>query len=559
MARFNILVASVFAVGCLVSAQEPNPAQHPETALQPEPGMPTPIFRIQVVSHTTAAVNYLHRGGSTKVNFEGTPLMSSGSGSATVESERGVIRVSADFKNFAAPSSFGPEYLTYVLWAISPDGRPVNMGELTLDHYGQGSSSAIKTTSEIQTFGMIVTAEPYYAVTQPSDVVVMENVVRQDTRGVIETINAKYELLPRGLYTREGTASGFVPVRVDKKNPFELYEAENAIMLARIAGADKYAHDSFQKALDALAWADRNQAQKPGQKPVITMAREAVLRAEDARVIAIRAERDDVLAQERAASLARETASKAKAEEEARERANADAQRVRAEAERTAAEQASAQAQARAEADRAAAERARAEALAATQQASNDRQLAEAAKLDAERARQDALDQQQKLASQADQAQKEQAELRRQLLLQFNQVLQTRETARGLIVNMSDVLFDTGQYTLKPGAREKLAKISGIVLAHPGLRITVEGHTDSVGGDDYNMKLSENRAGAVRTYLVGQGLNSDSVTAAGFGKTRPVADNSTAAGRQQNRRVELVVAGEALGTSAGITTSAPQQ
>ena len=189
------------------------------SAIQPEPGMPTPIFRIQVVSHTTPAVNYLHRGGSTKIDFAGTPLMASGSGKATVESERGVIRVSADFRNFAQPSSFGPEYLTYVLWAISPDGRPVNLGELTLNDYGQGSSSAIKTTSEIQTFGMIVTAEPYYAVTQPSDVVVMENVVRPDTQGVIETVNAKFELLPRGMYTSNGKASGFLPIFVDKKNP----------------------------------------------------------------------------------------------------------------------------------------------------------------------------------------------------------------------------------------------------------------------------------------------------------------------------------------------------
>ncbi len=513
--------------------------------------MPTPIFRIQVVSRSTPAVNYLHRGGSTKIDFAGTPLMAAGKGDATVESERGVIRVSAGFKNFVPPSTFGPEYLTYVLWAISPDGRPVNLGELTLNHYGEGSSSAIKTTSEIQTFGMIVTAEPYYAVTQPSDVVVMENVVRKDTRGVIETIDAKYELLPRGLYTSEGKAGGFLPIRVDKKNPFELYEAENAVMLARIAGADKYATDSYTKALAALDWANRNQTQKPGQKPVITMAREAVLRAEDSRVIAIRAQREEALAQERAASLARETASNVKADDEARERARAD--RERAEADRRSAE-ADAQRvraeslRAAAETDRAAAERARAEAMAATAQANADRQAAETAKLEADRARQEAIDQQQKLASEADlakaaaaKAQQEQAELRQKLMIQFNQILQTRETARGLIVNMSDVLFDTGQYTLKAGAREKLAKISGIILAHPGLTITVEGHTDSVGGDDYNMKLSEDRANAVRTYLVSQGLNSGIVTAQGFGKTRPVADNSTAAGRQQNRRVEMVI------------------
>jgi outer membrane protein OmpA-like peptidoglycan-associated protein len=517
--------------------------------------MPTPIFRIQVVSRSTPAVNYLHLGGSTKINFEGTPLMPPGRGVATVESERGVIRVSAEFKDFVSPSSFGPEYLTYVLWAISPDGRPVNLGELTLNNYGNGSKSAIKTTSEIQTFGMIVTAEPYYAVTQPSDVVVMENVVRKDTRGVIEIINAKYELLPRGMYTNEGRAAGFVGVHVDKKNPLELYEAENAVMLARVAGAPRYAADSYQKAIDALAWANRNQNQKAGQKPGITMAREAVLRAEDARVIAIRAEREEALNTERQESLNRENAAKAKADEETRQRTIADAERSRAEADRT-----------RAEADRAAAEIARAEAQTATQDAQRERQQAEVAKLEAERARQEAVEQQQKLSAQADQArevaaraQQEQAELRRRLVIQFNQILETRESARGLIVNMSDVLFDTAQYTLKPGAREKLAKVSGIILAHPGLKIAIEGHTDNVGGEEYNMKLSENRANAVRSYLVSQGLNSGIVTAQGFGKSRPVTDNGTAAGRQQNRRVEMVVSGEMLGSPVDASPSAAVQ
>jgi outer membrane protein OmpA-like peptidoglycan-associated protein len=561
MVRFKTLAITVFAASSLLCAQDPNPTQNPG-ALQPEPGMPTPIFRIQVVSRSTAAVNYLHRGGSTKIDFEGTALMSPGRGMATVESERGVIRVSAEFKNFVSPSSFGPEYLTYVLWAISPDGRPVNLGELTLNEYGNGSKSAIKTTSEIQTFGMIVTAEPYYAVTQPSDVVVMENIVRKDTQGVIETINAKYELLPRGMYTNEGRASGFVAIRVGKKNPLELYEAENAVMLARLAGAPTYAADSYQKALDALAWADRNQNQKPGQKPVITMAREAVLRAEDSRVIAIRAEREEALNLERQASLSRENAATAKAEDEARQRTIADAERSRAETERMRAETE----RTRAEADRAAAEQARAEAQVATQDAQHERQLAEVAKLEADRARQEAVDQQQKLSVQADQAreaaahaQQEQAELRRQLVLQFNQILETRESARGLIVNMSDVLFDTAQYTLKPGAREKLAKVSGIILAHPGLRIAIEGHTDNVGGDEYNMKLSENRANAVRSYLVSQGLNSGIVTAQGFGKTRPVADNGIAAGRQRNRRVEMVVSGDILGSPVEGTPTAAVQ
>src|SRR6266404_6293350 len=302
--RINAAIAIAVFSGAVLAAQEANPTQRPpERTIQPEPGMPTPIFRIEVVARTSQAVNYLHRGGSTRIDFQGTPLLPTEKGSAKVESERGVIHVQADFKNLAAPSSYGPEYLTYVLWAISPDGRPVNLGELTLSQYGAGSNSKIDTTSDIQTFGMIVTAEPYYAVTQPSDVVVMENIVRPDTQGVIESINAKYELLPRGMYTSQGRARGFTPIFVSKKEPFELYEAQNAVQLARVAAADKYASDSFVKAQSALDQAAKYQAQKPGQKPVITMAREAVVRAEDARVVALRRMDQEARENERQASL----------------------------------------------------------------------------------------------------------------------------------------------------------------------------------------------------------------------------------------------------------------
>ena len=544
-------IAKALTIGLLAAfqlpAQPPSPAQ---TA--PERTDPAPIFRIEVVARSTQAVNYLHRGGSTKIDFQGTPLLAMAKGSAKVESERGVIHVSADFRDFALPSSFGPEYLTYVLWAISPDGRPVNLGELTLDSYGAGSHSKIETTSDIQTFGMIVTAEPYYAVTKPSDVVVLENVVRPDTRGVIEAINARYELLPRGKYTMQGRASGFVPIRVSKKNPFELYEAENAVELARIAGADKYAAESFDKAYAALQQAERYQDQKPGQKPVITMAREAAVRAEDARAVALHRQDEERQENEREAALARENA----------ERERAETAKLRADEE--------ARQHAQADADRLAAERSKAEALAAARQARIERQEADAARLAAQQAQQAAVDQQQRLAAEAGnaraaaaesdrlrlKAEQDQAQLRQQLLDQFNAILQTRDTARGLIVNMSDVLFDTAKYTLRPGAREKLAKVSGIVLSHPGLKIQVEGHTDSVGGEEYNMRLSENRANTVRTFLVDQGVNQENVGAQGFGKTMPVADNSTAAGRQMNRRVELVVSGDIIGTPLGTSATA---
>jgi outer membrane protein OmpA-like peptidoglycan-associated protein len=566
--KFHV-TALVLLVSFSLCAQEANPTQRPaqpQGAIQPDPNAPQPIFRIEVVEHTVAAVNYLHRGGSTRIDFNGTPIMQVGKGSAKVESERGVIKINAEFKNMAPPSSFGPEYLTYVLWAISPDGRPVNLGELTLSDYGMGSTSKIDTTSDIQTFGMIVTAEPYYSVTQPSDVVVMENVVRPTTQGVVENINAKFELLPRGMYTNHGRAPGFTPILVGKKDPFELYEAQNAVQLARVAGAQKYATDSFQKAEDSLQQSLKYQVQKPGQKPVITMAREACLRAEDARIIALRAERAEALENERQAGIARENAEKQKAEE-ARMRAEDEARaRRQAELDRLTAEQAKAEAMTLAQSAQHDAEIARQEKAAADQAKAEALQ----AKAEAEQARAAAIAQQQQLAAEADRAkmaavdadraradadrlrmkaEQDQAQLRQQLLDQFNSILQTRDTARGLIVNMSDVLFDTARYTLKPGAREKLAKVSGIILGHPGLKIAVEGHTDSVGGDEYNMKLSDNRAGAVRDFLVAQGVPPASVTSQGFGKTMPVADNGTAAGRQQNRRVELVVSGEILGTT----------
>jgi len=596
-------VAAILLAGFSLRAQEANPTRRPsqpQGEINPDPNSSQPIFRIEVVEHTIAAVNYLHRGGSTKIDFNGTPIMAMGKGSAKVESERGVIKIGAEFKNMAPPSSFGPEYLTYVLWAISPDGRPVNLGELTLNGYGMGSDSKIETTSDIQTFGMIVTAEPYYSVTQPSDVVVMENVVRPTTQGVVENINAKFELLPRGMYTNHGRASGFMPILVGKKDPFELYEAQNAVQLARVAGAQKYASDSFQKAQDSLQQALKYQVQKPGQKPVITMAREACLRAEDARIIALRAERAEALQMERDAGVARENAEKQKAEEarmhaedEARARRQAEMDRLQAEQAKAEALTVAQNAQHDAETarmEKAAAERAKAEALQAKAEADQARIAAEKARSEAEQARVAAVAQQQQLTAEAEQArlaaaaqqqqlaaevdraklaaadadrmrmkaEQDQTQLRQQLLDQFNSILQTRDTARGLIVNMSDVLFDTARFTLKPGAREKLAKVSGIILGHPGLKIAVEGHTDSVGGDEYNMKLSENRAAAVRDFLVAQGVPATAVTSHGFGKAIPVADNSTAAGRQQNRRVELVVSGEILGstlTTVRTTTS----
>jgi len=563
----QLVLMTIVAAAALLGQNEPqttvpNPTSTPASDSQQQPEDVGAVFKVEVVARTTQAVNYLHRGGSTKVNFKGTALMPAGKGDATVESEKGVIRISADFRNFVAPQTYGPEYLTYVLWAISPDGRALPLGELTLSEWGMGSESNIKTTSDIQTFGMIVTAEPYYAVTQPSDVVVMENEVRPDTRGVIESVDAKYELLPRGVYTMKGHAPGFVPVDVGKKLPRELLEAENAVHIARVAGADQYAQDSYQKAQDALERAEKYQVQKPGQKPVITMAREAAVRAEDARVIAVKRQIAEHQEQERQAAAAREQAAKERAEAEAQQRAKAEAE-ARDEAER----------RAKADAQRLEAEKARADAEAAAQEADRQRAAAEQAKAAAEQAKADADAARQQLALEAEKArqsaaeadrlrqkaEQDQAQLRQALLDQFNQVLQTRDTARGLIINMSDVLFATARWDLKPTTREKLARLSGIILSHPGLRLEVEGYTDNVGSEAMNQRLSERRAGSVREYLITQGIPDANISAKGLGETNFVADNKTAAGRQQNRRVELVVSGEIIGTNINEIRTQPAQ
>jgi len=559
------LLAFLGLSACLVgqAPQAPNPTQRAVTVT---PG--TPIYRVTVVARSTKAVNYRHRGSATPIDFRGTALMPEARGKATVDSEKGVIKIKAEMSKIGPATQFGPEYLTYVLWAITPEGRATNVGEILVDD----GKSHINATTELQAFGMIVTAEPYFAVTQPSDVVVMENFVRSDTKGAVEEIDAKYELLQRGQYVLNVAPGDLVAIRRGKV-PLELLEARNAVQIARATGADRYASETYQKAVMGLGTAEGYLQGKKGSKPIGTVAREATQMAEDARIIALKRIGEEQLANERQAANDRELRAKAEADAEANRRAAAEAaqrleaeQRARAESERAAAqseadrirrESEAAQLTARAEADRLRLEtdRQRAAAAADIERATREKAEAEAARaaaLDQQRAAQAETEKAKLAAEESDRlrlkAEAEKIELRAELLRQFNLILETRDTARGLIVNMSDVLFDTGQYTLRPGAREKLAKVTGVFLSHPGLRLEIEGHTDSVGGDDYNQKLSENRAKAVRDYMVQQGISASTIVVKGFGKTKPVASNDNAAGRQRNRRVELVVSGEIIGT-----------
>lgn len=504
-------------------AQAPNPTQRAVTA----DGAQTTVYRVTVVQRATKAINYHHRSGSTKVDFRGTALLPEAKGEARVESKQGVIKIDATMEKMRPATQYGPEYLTYVMWAITPEGRAQNVGEVLLD----GHKSKLNATTDLQVFGLVITAEPYFAVTQPSDVVVMENFVRRDTTGTIEEIDAKYELLQRGQYTLNVNPADLRPIWLDPKVPLELHEARNAVQIARWAGADRYAADSFQKALIGLQNAEGYLIGKAGKKPIGTVAREAAQMAEDARIIAIKRQGEERLAQERQASAEREARANADREAADRERRRAAQEKVQAEREKVQAEREKAQA----EREKAQADAARAAALAQQQ----------AAQAEADRAK--------RVAAEADsmrrKAETDKAELRAQLMQQLSLILETRDTARGLIMNMSDVLFDTAKYSLRPAAREKLAKVSGILVSHPGLVVDVEGHTDSIGGEEYNQRLSEQRATSVRDYLVQQGVSMNSVAARGFGKTQPIASNGNAVGRQQNRRVELVVSGEIIGAA----------
>jgi len=469
-----------------------------------------------LVKRSVTAIGYKVGGGSTKVDLQGTKLMPEAAGEAKVEAKAGATSIEASIKNLAPPTKLGAEFLTYVLWVVTPDGRTGNTGELLVDKNGEAK---LKATTPAQTFSLVVTAEPYFAVRVPSEMVILENEIRKDTKGQIFPIT-DFKLMRRAQYEKLGNPLGMTPDL--EKVPLQVYEARNAVDIAKSRGAEKDAPEILVKATTALQKTENALAQKSDKKEIVSLARQTVQFAEDARALAAHRQDEARIEAERQAA-----ADKARAEAEAKAAAEA------AEAKRKADEEAKRQAELAAA--REAQMKAEAEAAAVKAQAEQDalRAKEEAAKQEAERAKQAA------------------AQLRAQLLDQLNRVLETRDTPRGLVVNMADVLFDTGKFNLRPEAREKLAKLSGIVMAHPGLKLAVEGYTDSTGSDEINQKLSDNRAAAVKDYLVKQGLDASSVTSEGFGKAAPVADNSTAAGRQKNRRVEIVVSGEVIGVQIG--------
>jgi outer membrane protein OmpA-like peptidoglycan-associated protein len=526
-----------------------------------------PTYSANEVSRTTRAVKYAHRSGSTKIDFKGTDLMPGVTGEATVASKRGAMAIEVEFRGLDKPTTFGTEYLTYVMWAISPEGRSVNVGEVLV---GDNHRSKLDVTTDLQAFALIVTAEPYYAVRRPSNVVIAENAIRPDTVGTTEAVDAKYELIDRGGYIPTGYH--FDPVVLNSKLPLEFFEARNAVRIAKSAGADTYAAPSYEKAVGQMKQADDMGTMKHvDRKALISVSREVVQTADDSREIAVKRMDEVRMNADKDAEAGKLANSRARTKDEMQGRMNAeaataDANRGRADADRAAADSKRLQENAQADSDRnrdaaadaqqgqrnaeAESDRNRNAVAGANQAASDAQQGQRNAEADSDRNRLAAANSDKQLK----QAVLDREELRAKLLQQFNVIFATRDTARGLIVSLSDVLFDSGKSTLRPIAREKLAKISGIVLAYPDLRLAIEGNTDSVGTDAMNQQLSEQRAASVRDYLAKENIPAASMTSQGFGKTQPVASNDTAEGRQQNRRVELVVSGEVIGTTIGIVS-----
>ena len=521
-----------------------------QTILVVEPLSPTPTFRVNVVSREVRAINYQHRSGATKVDFAGTDLMPLANGQAKVESKKGYIEIEVEFGNLQKPTSFGNEYLTYILWAVSPEGRAINLGEVLV---GNNHRSKLDVTTDLQAFALVVTAEPYYAVRQPSNVVVLENVIREDTKGTVQAINTRYELMERGGYIPTGYK--FDPVVLNTRLPLEFFEARNAVRIAESEGAEQYASDSYQHAVRLMDKVDQLATDKHAdRKAMIAVAREVVQTAEDARAITVKKIDEQRQANERQAAANAQAQTQAEADDATRQKQQAQSDQARAEIAKAQAESDTANAQAatreaqaataNAEAAKTQAELNAANAQADKQQADSDAATARAnaadSQADSDKARADMADSQaasaaavsaaqadadrsraaaQQAQLKTDQAETDKLAMRAKLSEQLNAVLQTRDSARGLIVSMSDVLFESGKYSLKSGAREKLAKVAGILLAYPGLNIAVGGYTDNVGGDTMNQKLSENRAGSVRDYLVQEGVSANSVTAQGYGNS----------------------------------------
>lgn len=460
-------------------------------------------------------------GKTISVKLKGTDRLPQASGEAKVESKKGMTEIEIELDEMKPALSFGGDYNTYILWSASPEGLTTNLGEFVI----KGNRGKLNVSTRIQSFGLFVTAEPHYLVRKPSRMIVVSMTdLIGPSKLSLQTATIEYRG-DDGIYAFDRDSLAVVPEGKSEIRT-EIGQAQTAVRLAIAARAEELAPTRMVEAKFSLNKAEEAMRGGKDKRQVAELAKEAVRLAYDAQVTAEAKAKDLMLEAERKAEADAQAQKVAEAQKAELARAKEEQRRAEAEADR-----------ARAQAEE---ERAR----AAEAEANRRREEADKQRVEAER--------QKELARQtAEQAVQEKVELRRKLLEQFNAVLPTKDTDRGLVVNLGDVLFDTGKFALRPEAREKLARFGGIVSHYPELKIQAEGHTDTTGGAEFNLKLSDQRAAAVREYLVAQGLPDANITSIGRGSEVPVADNRTAKGRQSNRRVELIISGEVIGTKVG--------
>jgi outer membrane protein OmpA-like peptidoglycan-associated protein len=487
----------------------------PALGQEPAKSGRAPIFHVTVTESTISAINYQYRQGPTKIDFKGTLLMPDAKGDATVESKRGGTVIDANFEHMLPTQRFGSEYLTYTLWAVTPEGGVRNLGEIVP---GTSDKATLHVSTELQAFGLIVTAEPYSATRHPSNVVVLENRIRPDTEGKIEQVQAKYDLMPRGEYKWEGPVQPAVDGPKVSMGRYEailgVYEAQNAIGIAQAAQAEHYAPETFARAQQLYAEAQSLESRKAPNSAIVQDAREAVEIAEDARMIAERKREEESLATARA-----EAANAKQAVAQAQEVVRETNQRARAEVDEA----------------QAARERAEADAESARKQAALANEHAAVA------SEQAALAQPKITVVAPAPPDTRKSDLRMELLDHLNGVTAMLDTARGLVATVPDSDFSGTE--LHPGVSSQLARLAAIVMAHPGLRIEVDGNSDTSAGEE----MSSQRAEAVRRALVAHGFADNKITARGLGDTHLFGANTSAAGRAANRRVEIVISGDAIG------------
>lgn len=480
------------------------------------------------------------------VNMAGTSLAPRANGKADVEFKRGRSKIKLEMENLGHPQSLGAYYTTYILWAVAPEGQAESLVELPIS-----SKFNVDATTKFQTFGLMITAEPHARVALPSPVIVAENALRKGTEGRIGVSQIEYSGDPGTLYVVSSADS--TALNADFNTPLLILGARRAVWIAQGAGAGTFAAPELREAevkLEVLeqSWPQsRSQDnQRKNAERYGGQARDVMRLAEHARSLSVERDTQARLAAERleaSDTIARSQLEADRARSEA-DRATTDADQARTEAERSRLEAERARISEQDQVDRAASE-----AAASRQREAQAHSETETARANETLASNEAM----RARLQAAEATRERDAARDGLYLSLSAILETRREARGLIINLSDVLFDTGHATLKPGAREKLSKLAGILLAYPGAyRIEVEGHTDSVGSDDSNLTLSQGRADSVHDYLLQNGVKADRMMAArGFGESTPVATNDTAAGRQVNRRVEIIIEDSATSAKAG--------